>query len=485
MYELKCRNRFLDFINNNKKIVTCFFNIIYVLFFIIIVLIVGNYHEHWSDEAQSWLIARDSSFLDIIKYIRYEGTPPLWHFILKIFIICGLKYNNLIYITTLFTVVGVIFLFKNKRIPLIIKILLPYTYFIFFQFTIIARSYCLIFPILMYIAYIYPDKEKKLLKYAISLVLLMSISSHTFLIAGGLWLEYLIDELIKYKKTKKIDISKIVFFCVIFIAFLVIIIMVFPAKDNGYILERKFSFCRTISESMFTSTSNEIICAIGSILFFISLSMNFNNIKNLIRTIILILPNIIWICFINSAGWYIGILFLLVIFITTINNSFKNNKISYYLIIISIVIQIYWNVVCINNDIRNKFAIGEDVKNYLNEIGYQDKKICGIDFWIVQVNPFFEKNIFSNLNYSYINWKNEYYEDTKVSNINEEFDIYIIPINAFKYNSDITFNIDDEMYLLKKLKCSGLYDCKYFEGNMYYKDRIYETTGIYILSKNK
>ena len=39
-----------------------------IISFIIIIL-----HEAWRDEAQSWLIARDLSFIDILKQMKFEG----------------------------------------------------------------------------------------------------------------------------------------------------------------------------------------------------------------------------------------------------------------------------------------------------------------------------------------------------------------------------------------------------------------------------
>lgn len=62
-------------------------NIAITLIFAIFCLIVSGFHEHWSDEAQSFLLARDNNFAEIFHYIKYEGTPALWVIIIKIFIL--------------------------------------------------------------------------------------------------------------------------------------------------------------------------------------------------------------------------------------------------------------------------------------------------------------------------------------------------------------------------------------------------------------
>ena len=45
-------------------------------------------HEPWEDELQALLIARDShSLADWYWNFRYEGHPPLWHLVLKLFLV--------------------------------------------------------------------------------------------------------------------------------------------------------------------------------------------------------------------------------------------------------------------------------------------------------------------------------------------------------------------------------------------------------------
>src|ERR1700722_19647357 len=43
------------------------------------------YHEPWVDEAQPWQMARSLPLVALFhRYIRYEGTPGLWQFLLWI-----------------------------------------------------------------------------------------------------------------------------------------------------------------------------------------------------------------------------------------------------------------------------------------------------------------------------------------------------------------------------------------------------------------
>lgn len=168
----------------DKKIVCCILEFVSIISFVFFAIYVGKNHEPWADEAQSWLIARDNSLLDIFKTMRYEGTPALWHVLLKICMIFGMEYKFLYIVPIISTTIGIFYLYKNENIPFIFKLLLPFTYFIFFQYTVVARSYTLLFPLLMMIAYIYKNKEKNLITYGILLFLLMNVSLHSFLLAG-------------------------------------------------------------------------------------------------------------------------------------------------------------------------------------------------------------------------------------------------------------------------------------------------------------
>src|SRR5579863_7127761 len=51
-------------------------------------------HEPWADEAQSWLLARDSSLAHLWgTLLHYEGTPGLWQTLIHALIGLGLRYS--------------------------------------------------------------------------------------------------------------------------------------------------------------------------------------------------------------------------------------------------------------------------------------------------------------------------------------------------------------------------------------------------------
>lgn len=426
-----------NFYNKHKKQINIMGIIIYLIIYATISISVGLKHEHWSDEAQSWLIARDNNILGILKRMRYEGTPALWCIFLKILICLNVQYNQLCFVTTGLTLIGIIFLFKNKNLPTIIKCLIPYTYFIFFEYTIVARSYSMLFSILMIIAYLYPKKEEHLFKYGIMVFLLMNVSLHGTLIAGGLWLEFLINEIIKSNEISKIERKKKIFFITEAIFFICVIIQAFPASDCTYGISTEYTSLESFNfllGAISVSKSNIFTIAIACFLLIMIFICLYSKKKDYnIKNSLILFPNMIFICIILYTWHHIGIIFYCILF-AIMTTDYKEEKIKrnvmYVSLMIIIFIQIFWSIACSINDYQCNYSPCEDVSEYLKEVGIENKKIYGATYYCIGINAYFDENIFSNFKCSYYSWKSdEYYASTPESFINEELDgdIYIIP----------------------------------------------------------
>ncbi len=163
--------------------------------YIALIAFVSYYHEPWFDEAQSWLIARAASLKEIL-FIRphYEGHPPFWWLILAPFAKAGLPYEITIKtINIAFCSLGMgIFLFKApfKRI---IKFLIPFTYFMFYQYGVISRCYCLVIVAFMLVSLTYHSRNIKPFAYIASLILLCSSSAFGIIFSGGLAVVWLLE----------------------------------------------------------------------------------------------------------------------------------------------------------------------------------------------------------------------------------------------------------------------------------------------------
>ncbi len=290
--------------------------------------------------------------------------------------------------------------------------------------------------------------------------------------------------------------NEIIFFILIAVLLLGVVIYVFPTLDCFSIPVNRFGTLYVFSSVICTSGNNIITNIIGTMIFFIIMFIMAFKKENMIKVALIASPNIIWIGWIGcSGGWHIGILFLIIVFISIITNSINTKKSIYILFLILTIIHIYWNITCSINDINNNFSAGKSVSEYLKEVGYEDKKICGADYWSVQINPYFEENVLSNYPKSYFYWSRKYNSNnfSKIIIDDEKmYDIYIIPIyfynfyiNGKNYESHYTKTFQYESKLIEKLQKTKMYEIKYFEGNMYYKDKIAESTGLVVLVKQQ
>ena len=85
MEEVKKSNKIYNVI---EKII----ELIVLLSFVVLTYYVGSHHEHWADEAQAWLLARDLNPLELFRQMKYEGHPFLWNLILMPFAKLGFPY---------------------------------------------------------------------------------------------------------------------------------------------------------------------------------------------------------------------------------------------------------------------------------------------------------------------------------------------------------------------------------------------------------
>lgn len=389
-----------------------YLKIIIFVVFILLSLIIGFFHEPWADEAQAWLIARDASVLEIlIKICRYEGCPALWHLILKFLIYLKFPYKYYFLIPIFFTSIGLYIIIFKLDIDDIYKVLLPFTYFIAFEYGIKARNYCLFLPILSMIAYLYKKRKERVYIYNFFVLILSFVSLHGAIISGMLWIFEVLEILkqlgteAKTKEYKKEIISVIV----MAIVYIFILITLIPNEDvyvnitieslESYNLINKLIYYGiTLAESFALKEElfrSEFIPSVVllTILFYCILK---NNKKKFIFLSIFCLE-VAFIFIIRVTEHHQGLVFLTFLFSTylvkdDIDDKFR--KIIRILLIIVFCVQIVWYVKTYIADINIEFSGGKATAQYLKTLDYDTKKIYGTGYYLTAILPYFDENIF-------------------------------------------------------------------------------------------
>lgn len=151
------------------------------------------HHKPWADEAQAWQIARTLPLGQIFRLLSYEGHPGLWYLCLWVLSRLHVSYFGMRCFAAAIGFLGVAVLVTTSPFPRFIKLLLPFTFYLAFQYAIVARSYVLA-PLLLFLcAYFWPQRLQRPLSIALCLGLLANVALHAAVISGGLAIVYLID----------------------------------------------------------------------------------------------------------------------------------------------------------------------------------------------------------------------------------------------------------------------------------------------------
>ena len=158
-------------------------------------LVLLFHHENWRDEAQAWQIVKYLSVPEIFAQLKYEGHPFLWYLVLLPFAKLGMPFAGMGLISLACMVAAVWVILKKAPFSLPVKIVLIFGSSFVYFYPVISRSYCLIPPLLAWLAVLYPDRQDKPILYGGVLALLTQTHIYmlgiTFLLSAFWLLEIL------------------------------------------------------------------------------------------------------------------------------------------------------------------------------------------------------------------------------------------------------------------------------------------------------
>ena len=400
-------------------------NIYLLAIFILYVILnfyVGAFHEPWTDEAQSWLLARDCSVFDLVtKALKYEGHPILWYLILKVAQFFHLAFDNINLLSLGLSSIGVFLLLFKTKIPTFFKTIIPFCFYIFYQYSLIARNHSLIFPLLMAVSILYSKKENKIILYSILLILLASVSFHGYFISFILFADFVISLF------KKVNIKRCIPLYLVGLNYILTYLYLkkpvdcsFPAGQ--FDIRSFFETAVSVIPNIFfnVSPTEDYACVKGILLILFILILIYEIIdtvcKNRKQKILLYVLNfsflaVLSVFYINE--WHLGYYFLILIFSFTLmcnlndiqKIEFKSNKLFYICFVIVLFSQLIWTL---KSSVLEKYFIyspGKAVAEYIKRNSFENRKIVAIGFHVTTVNPYFDKNIFSNTPKSYWYWR--------------------------------------------------------------------------------
>jgi hypothetical protein len=353
-----------------------------------------HYHEPWADEAQSWLLSRDASLAQLWGHLlHYEGTPGLWQTLLHALIRLGLTYSAYGFVSASLGLAAIVILLRYAPLPLFIRILLPFTYFLCYQYAIIARSYALIAPLLFAMAAFYPQASRRPALMTALLALLAGVSVHGFLISTCIWVTLYGPLLLKPSERRKLALAGLAYWSVL----IFLSICAWPASDVTFAEHRGFSNLHLLPEVTKAGLAGAFTGYWVTSLALIALSL-----PVLWRGggLVFFLLSSVAFCFFGTLVyaqlWHFGILFLAWLFAIWIS-AYKTRITAPTLLalIAAIGFQCYWTAAAFRYDWSHAYSGSLATAEYFKRAGLPPGGLYAVGYPSVAIQPYFPANIYS------------------------------------------------------------------------------------------
>jgi hypothetical protein len=380
-----------------------------------------HYHEKWADEAQAWLLARDLDLKTLwLKELRYEGSPGLWHTMLWVAQhVFHWSYSSIGYIGVACAAAGVAFLLWKAPFPRPLRYLLAFSYFIVYQYAVIARPYTLL-PLLSFAAaYLFRDRKHPE-RITLVFVLLAMLTVHGILLSAALGIAYLIDP-IKERRMLSLPLRRRYLLCIgiILATFFFLFIILKPTPDVEVIDVKQDPAKYHMKETPVSDKLESIVSGatldyiVPSCLFLVLASAWCFQRRKLLA---FALPTGLLIFFyvkVYGAAHHHGTVFLAAIAGLWIAWPTPEQQLAFstgerratHVMVAVLACMFAMNIldaaVAIRNDYRYPYSGAEDAANYLKSVGAERESIFGYMYGVTGVQAYFDHGILSNMPTSY------------------------------------------------------------------------------------
>jgi hypothetical protein len=368
-------------------------------------------HEPWFDEAQAWLLARDASPLQLLTHLlRYEGNPGLWHFILMPFAKLGFPYMTLNVIGGIFGALGVYVFLRFAPFPPIVKVLVPFSYFIFFQYAVVSRSYVMAPLFLFLVAATYARRFDNPYPFFVSLMLLALVSVHGMLIAGSLVLLHLWELRGRWpalsSEHRRAQLQSIGAFVALG---LILIAILWPAADDATV-KPGLHFDPLRLRAIFVGVTNHALTEnhfLSPIVFVISIWWFWRR-KVLLLYLVPATAFLLFAAFKYFSAWHEGFAFLIWLFALWISFTnglpFKRIEERGRLILTAAMLvvlgfHVSWAFNAFRYDFSNPYSGSRAVASYIKANQLENQSIYATGFHSISILPYFSRNIFDNFHH--------------------------------------------------------------------------------------
>jgi len=374
--------------------------------YILLVAATIHRHEPWADEAQSWLLARDASLAQLWGHLlHYEGTPGLWQTVLHALIRLGLPYSAYGFVSASLGLAAAYVLLRYAPFPIYIRLLLPFTYYLCYQYSVIARSYAFIAILLFGIAAIYPRARSKPALTTLLLCLLAGVSVHAFLISVCIWVTVYWPG--RHPEPRTVSWKLLAAGLTYWLVLIFLVFCAWPAKDVAFAEHRGLANLRLLPDVFQAGLAGAFAGYWITSLVLIALSLPLlwrggGWLFFLLATVAFFLFSTI----VYAQLWHFGILFLAWLFAVWIS-AYKTplTAPTILALLAAIGFQCYWTASAVRYDWSHAYSGSIAAARYLRETGLPAGGLYAIGYPATAIQPYFPANIYSDFHQgAYWDW---------------------------------------------------------------------------------
>lgn len=338
--------------------------------------------------------------------LRYEGHPSLWYLILYIPSKL-LPYWSLRAIAVLIATASVAVVVFRSPFPRMVTSLIPFTFFVFYQYGVVARSYVLLPLLLFLLADAHGARLTNLGRYTLLNVLLVHTSVYSAVISASVMGLLLIEIMQRRRELSRRQIRRIALLAALYLASLLVLVPQLMPPDAAIFAEGwRFDVGRLLPSSAGIMNS-WISESAGVSVFVLGVScLWFWRRKTLA---LFLLPTsatlvLFWCKYYNV--WHQGILFLwwlTVLWISLARDDQEPNpRFSWarsgvlVALSITLLVHVYWGVRTSLMDLKGPFSAGSDVAVFLKAHRRSDSTAVATTYWSTAIQPYFASNVFEN-----------------------------------------------------------------------------------------
>lgn len=442
-----------------------------LVLFLVIVLLSVRFHEPWADEAQSWLLARDSTLTALWTDVpHYEGTPPLWHTLLHLLIGLGLPYGGLNVVSALLGFAAAALLLRFSPWPLWVRVAAPFTFFLCYQYPVVARNYSLLPVLLFSAAALYRNPAKHLWLFTLTLCLTAAVSVHGFVLSLAIALSYGLAEAKGWKSLHRTERKKRAAAAVVYgLSLAALAAIAWPATDVTFSAWPAFTWNGALEVLAATAADAFAGHWVVSV-FVVALSLPYLKKGGALAAFALSTALLLFVAVvIYSHAWHRGLVFLAWLFaMWTAGYRARMTRAALVSLAVVTGIQASWTLRSVAYDWRQPYSGSRQAAEYLHTAGIDREELHAVGFSSTSLQPYFPQNRFAN----WSGRRNGAFWDWSPRNrVNEPIEVLASrrPYLVVGYKS-----AEEQKHWARYARVGGYARVRHFEGNLFWRSAVLE-----------